>query len=118
MTWILRDTMIKLPVRDQFLLWALSSATCLKSTVELKTVFHKLYHYLTFSQTSNFRLFKAQEFAGDGFRFDENGRKFFQQVENTVRREIARNKQFLLFSVFSKDLNCRHVKTRACFGKG
>ena len=44
---------------------------------------------------------------------------FSKRVENTEEKgEIARYKQFLLFPVFSKDLNCRHVKTRACLGKG
>ena len=40
--------------------------------------------------------------------------------ENTVGKgEIVRNEQFLLFpTVFSKDLFCRQVKTRACLGKG
>ena len=40
-------------------------------------------------------------------------------VENTVGKgEIARYEQFPLFpTVFSKDLNCRHVKPRACLGK-
>ena len=32
--------------------------------------------------------------------------------------EIARYEQFLLFLVFSKYLYCRHIKTRACLGKG
>ena len=41
---------------------------------------------------------KLKEFADDNFRFDENARKFFKQVENTVGKgEIARNEQFLLF---------------------
>ena len=40
-----------------------------------------------------------KEFADDNFKFDENGRKFFKQVENTVGKgEIARYEQFLLFS--------------------
>ena len=41
-------------------------------------------------------------------------------VENTVgKREIALYEQLLFFStVFSKDLYCRHEKTRACMGKG
>ena len=43
--------------------------------------------------------FKSKEFADDNFNFDENGRKFFQQIENTVGKgEIARYEQFLLFS--------------------
>ena len=43
-----------------------------------------------------------------------------KRVENTVGKgEIARYEQFLLFpQCFLKDLYCRHVKTRACLGKG
>ena len=56
---------------------------------------------------------KQKEYADDNFKFDENGRNVLKQVEHTVGKgEIAR------FSVFSKDLYCRHVKTRACLGKG
>ena len=46
--------------------------------------------------------------------FPENGRKFFKHVENTVGKgEIS---PFLI--VFSEDLYCKHVKTRAGLGKG
>ena len=42
---------------------------------------------------------KLKEFADDNFKFDENGRKLFKQVENTVGKgEIARYEQFLLFA--------------------
>ena len=60
-----------------------------------------------------------KELADDNFKFDENGRKFFKRIENTVGKgETARYEQFLLFpAVFSKVLYCRHVKTRACLGK-
>ena len=51
----------------------------------------------------------------NNFKLDENGRKFFKQVENTVGKgEIARYEQFLIFPVFSKDLYCGCIKTRAC----
>ena len=41
---------------------------------------------------------KLKGFADDNFKFDENGRKFSKQVENTVGKgEIARYEQFLLF---------------------
>ena len=44
------------------------------------------------------KLSKLKEFADDNFKFDENGRKFFEQVENTMGKgEIARFEQFLLF---------------------
>ena len=40
-------------------------------------------------------------------------------VGNTVGKgEIVCLEKFLLFPVFSKDLYCRHVKTRACLGRG
>ena len=40
---------------------------------------------------------------------------FSEWLEKTVEKgEIALNKP----TVFSKDLYCRHVKSRVCFGKG
>ena len=45
---------------------------------------------------------KLKVFADDNFERDENGRKFPKRVENLM---------------FSKDLHCRHVKTRACLRK-
>ena len=48
---------------------------------------------------------KQKEFADHNFKFDEYGRKFSKQVENTVGKgEIARHKQFLLFPKFFKRL--------------
>ena len=39
-----------------------------------------------------------KELADDNFKFDENGRNFFKQVENTVGKgEIAHYEPFLLF---------------------
>ena len=62
---------------------------------------------------------KPKGLADNNFKFDENGRKLPKWKENTVgKEEIARYKQFLLFPQFSKGLYCRHVKTRACLGKG
>ena len=41
---------------------------------------------------------KPKEFADDNFKFDEDGRKFFKQIESTVGKgEIARYEQFLPF---------------------
>ena len=41
---------------------------------------------------------KLKEFADDDFKFDENGRKLSEQVENTVGKgEIACYEQFLRF---------------------
>ena len=56
-----------------------------------------LSQYLTLSQQQILDSFKLKEFADDNFNFDENGREFSKQVENTVGKgEIARCKQFLL----------------------
>ena len=45
---------------------------------------------LTLSQTTNFRLFKLKEFADNIFRYDENGGKFSEKIENNVgKAEIA-----------------------------
>ena len=41
---------------------------------------------------------KLKEFADNNFKFDENGRKLSQRVENTVGKgRIARYEQFLLY---------------------
>ena len=74
---------------------------------------------LTLSPTTNSRLFQLKKFADDNFKFDENGRKFSKRVENTVGKgEIACYVQFLRIPQCFKDLYCRHVKIRACLGKG
>ena len=61
--------------------------------------------------------FKLIEFADYSFKFDENGRKFSKRAENTMEKgEIARYEQLFPISImFSKDLHCRHIKTRACW---
>ena len=47
---------------------------------------------------TNFRLFQIERVSKDSFKFDENGRKFFKPVENTVGKgEIACDELFLLF---------------------
>ena len=55
----------------------------------------------------------SSRYAEDNFSFDENGRKFSKEVDNTVGKgEIARFKQFLLFpQCFPKDLYRMHVNT-------
>ena len=56
---------------------------------------------------TKFRSYQIEEFADNHFQFDENGGKFFQQVEKTVGKgEIAR------YDV----LQTR--KDRSLFGKG
>ena len=65
-----------------------------------------LYIVLTFPKRQVLDSSKLKEFADDNSKFDEKGRKFSKQVENTVQKgEIACYE-------FSKDLYCRHIKTR------
>ena len=41
---------------------------------------------------------KLKDFADDNLKFEENGRKLFKPIENTVGKgEIAHYEQFLLF---------------------
>ena len=54
---------------------------------------------------------ELKDFTDNNSKFDENGGKFPKSVENTVGKgEIAS-----FPTVFSKDLYCRHVQTRACW---
>ena len=47
---------------------------------------------------TNFRLFQGERVGRRLFQINENGRKVFKRVENTVGKgEIARYKQFLRF---------------------
>ena len=59
-------------------------------------------------------------FADDSYKFDENCRKFSKWVEkNTLGKgEIAHYEKLLISTVFSKELCCRQVKTRASLEKG
>ena len=63
--------------------------------------------------------FKLIEFADDNFKFNEIGRKFSKQVENTVEKgEIAHKEQFLLFhSVFKKFVDVLQTH-HGLFGEG
>ena len=52
----------------------------------------KKHNVLTFSKQQVLGSYKLKEVADDTFKFDENGRKFSKQVENTVGKgEIACN---------------------------
>ena len=72
----------------------------------------KLINYFSNNKISDSS--KLIEFAEKKFKFDENGRKFSEWLENTV----VKGEMALFPTVFSKDLYCRQEKTRACFGKG
>ena len=52
---------------------------------------------------------KPKDFAHDNFKYDENGRKHFGKERNCSLRAISPFPK-----VFSKNVYCRPVKTRAC----
>ena len=63
---------------------------------------------------------KLKDFADDNFSFDKNGRKFFKwgRIHCGKKRNCPLQAISPFSTVFSKDLFCRHVKSRACLGKG
>ena len=63
---------------------------------------------------------KLREYADDYFKFDENVRKFSKRVETLWEKEKLLIRSNFSFSkgAFKKTCKCRHVKTRACLGKG
>ena len=62
---------------------------------------------------------KLKESADDIFKFDENGSKLAKKVRKHCgkRRNCSKRAISPFHTAFSKDLFCRQVKTRACFGK-
>ena len=75
---------------------------------------------LTFPKRQILDSSKLKGFADDNFMFHENGRMFSTTVENTVGRNSRKHSLRAISpfpTVFSKDLKCKHVKTRACLGK-
>ena len=54
-----------------------------------------------------------KEFADDNFKFDENGRKFAQMDRKYCwkRRNCSLRATSPFPTVFSRDLNCRHIRT-------
>ena len=62
---------------------------------------------------------KLKDFADDNFKFDENSRKLFKPVENTLGRgEIACYEQFLLFITGFQKAYFPEVKRCHCVGMG
>ena len=73
---------------------------------------------LTLPQTTNFRLFQTQRVCRSLFHICWKWRRSHQ----TVRKHCGKRRNCLSRAIsafptlFSKDLYCRHVKTRACLG--
>ena len=75
---------------------------------------------LTLSQTTNFRLFQTERVCRGQFQIWWQWQKVLQKVKKHCGKR--RNCSLWAISpfptVFSIDLYCRHVKTRACLEKG
>ena len=76
--------------------------------------------YLTLCQMTNFRLFQTEKVCRRQFqvwwKWHKNlqkGRKYCGKRRNCSLQAISP-----FSTVFSKDLYCRHLKTKACLGKG
>ena len=79
----------------------------------------QLTFVLTHYQTTNFKTSKLKEFADDNFKFDKNGRKLSNRVENTGKRRNCSWRAIPPFpTVFSKGLFPRGVKRCRCVGIG
>ena len=72
-----------------------------------------------FIALSQRQILELKEFADNNFKLDENGR-----VPQEGRKRFWKRRNCLLIAIspfptmFSKDLYCRLVRTRACLGKG
>ena len=75
---------------------------------------------LTLSQTTNFRLFQTQRLCRRQFKTCLKWQKVLQKDRKHCgkRRNCSLRAISPFPTVFSKGLYCRHVKTRACLGKG
>ena len=80
----------------------------------------KLLISLALSQKKNFDSSELKGSADDNFKFDEKWQKVLQMCRKHCgkRRNCSLRAISPFPTVFSKDLHCRHVKTRACLGKG
>ena len=63
---------------------------------------------------------RLKEVADDNFKFDDNGKKVIQMDRKHCgkRRNCSLRAISPFPTVFSKDFYCRHMKTRACLGRG
>ena len=79
-----------------------------------------LIYILSLSQTTKFRLFQIEGISRQQFQIWYK----WQKVHKTGRKHSGKRRNCSLRAispfptVFSKHLCCRHVKTRACLGKG
>ena len=80
--------------------------------------FYKPIQIFNYLEDIFFNPFPNNKFADNNFKFDENDRKFFKLVENTVGKgEIARWERFLFFPQCFKRHILQTRKNQSLFGK-
>ena len=80
--------------------------------------YRKIIYLKPFPKGNILDSFKLKEFADDNFNFDEKIRKFFERVENTVKRRLLVSSNFsFLHSVFKRLIQQTREK-QGLFGKG
>ena len=83
------------------------------------SIFYFFHNVITLSQTKILNSSMLNKFTDDNFKFDENGVKFSERVENTVEKEeIARYEQFLFSHSVFKRFVLQTRKNQGLFGKG
>ena len=84
------------------------------------TAFTPFASILTHYQMTNFRLFQTEGVCKRQFQIRQKWQKVIQMGrKHCGKRRNCSSRAISPFpTVFSKDLYCRHVKTRACLGKG
>ena len=79
----------------------------------------KMSNINPFPKRQNLDSSKLKEFTDDNLKLAKNGSKISKLVENTGKRGLL----IMIWeispfpTIFSNDLYCRHIKTRACLGK-
>ena len=105
---------------------SLSNPYKAKQTME-RLNFEALYFFISFKNViypfpkrQILEASKLKQFADDNFKFEETGRKTIQMGRKHCgkRRNCSLRAISPFPTVFSKDMYCRHVKTRGCLGKG
>ena len=102
-------------IQNQGILQMIYSIFC-----SFSIIFQKEF-FLTLSQMTNFRLFQTKRLQTtilNLMKMEESFQKGRKHCGNWEKEKLLVNSNFSFPTVFSKDLYCRHVKTRVCLGKG
>ena len=108
----------------KFVIWerlkVLSANSINSEKAKIFMAFYGLVNGLTLSQRTNFKLFETERLWRRQFKIWWKWQKVFPMGRKHCgkRRNCSLQAISSFPTVFSKDFYCRHVKTRACLGKG